>query len=163
MTTAEDDTLVVDNKFENYDNQKCLNMGSFLIHLSFLLKRDISQYARPFSPELVRNGDGIIRCSIEPKDENCKLIISAPPPSKIIEEKWSAAFIPLKPVLVTWRGDVLTTNLVEFESKNLILMQKSAAKREASLKRERDSDGSGKFKRCATKWVTAVDFYKPST
>mmetsp|Transcript_2235 Transcript_2235/g.3037 ORF Transcript_2235/g.3037 Transcript_2235/m.3037 type:complete len:165 (+) Transcript_2235:170-664(+) len=135
---------------------KLLKIESLLIHLSNMIGKNICQYMTPFPTNTSASDSGMICCSIAQSDENSPLILLATPPTKIIEQKWISAFIPLPP----WGGELSATKLVSVNG-SYPSIPKNIAKREASLKRQRD--GKGKFKRCVTKWVPATDFYEEST
>jgi len=150
---------------------KYLNVGHVLFHLSKLIGEDICQYKSRFLSPQMKSAtpveDGYICCSVADDSDylNSKIIMVANAPSQIIEERWATAFTPLKPVRLTWSdgsecysAPKLHANGAVEDPIQSIQNKKSAAKREASLKRERE-DG-GKFKRCKTQWIAVTDFYK---
>ena len=123
------------------------DVKSILLHLSLMLGKDICQYPNPY-PSQISSVTSDVNFPIANLDEN----LVAEPSTKILAEKWANAFIPLHP----FQFEVSSANFLEIDDRNEI--KTSSAKRNASLRRERD--GNGKFKRCTTKWVTAPEFFE---
>lgn len=133
---------------------------NILHHLSALLGQDITIYKSRYFSEKISlhhlNDEGYICSSVAENMiavQSTQYLLYAPKPSKIINSKWSTAFMPLSPLSCS----ASNCSDVEGELQLQLRATKSSAKREASLKRIREE--SGKFKRCQTKWVPVTSFY----
>ena len=134
------------------------NIKFYLNHLSLLMGENIANYSSRFEPSSTLSANsGYVCCSIPESSMmlvNRKYVLYAIPPSEEVTAKWSTAFIALPPF-----QNLMYRNYYQQPFGDLYgAVNKTNAKREASLKREREE--SGKFKRCKTKWVPVTEFYK---
>lgn len=137
------------------------NLKFLLFHLSQLKGDDTSTYTSRYQPTS-NEENGYTTCAIieNSKRSTSKHILYGKSPALEVTRKWSTAFN--------------STVLLEYPTKSsndmsqqkdtieaTLLKNKSLAKREASLKRQREE--SGMFKRCKTKWIPVTEFYNDST
>lgn len=137
------------------------NLKFLLFHLSQLKGEDASTYISRYH-QYSNEESGYTHCAIveNSKRSTAKHILFANPPALAVTKKWATAFTATIVIDYPNSNNQDTSQQNDNTEANL-LRNKNLAKREASLKRQREE--SGMFKRCQTKWIPVTDFYKDST